>query len=231
MSIKSELAISGVPCCNSPARCHHNSIYIWLGFSNSENINSEEGPKSQRIQATIVCKTLDERNYLQKLCRQWGTHKFFYAARNCELLIFTRAREKCQRCECYLVFSVQWTMEVLVMRAFPFSALSLILHPVLWKEYQREGSENHCKLKVSYMFVCMDCVIQRLVNVVIIHLKYSKFFIVLHSSQKKYFAWNTSIWKVIEKNRNHSNFLLSSYKEEWLEFVLKSMLWNGFSCD
>ena len=21
--------LSGVPCCNSPARCHHNSIYIW----------------------------------------------------------------------------------------------------------------------------------------------------------------------------------------------------------
>ena len=34
--------LAGVPCCNSPARCHLNSIYIWL---------SEEEAGSRRIQA------------------------------------------------------------------------------------------------------------------------------------------------------------------------------------
>ena len=46
--------LSGVPCCNSPARCCFNSIHMWLDIlllSNSEDINSEkEARGSQRIQ-------------------------------------------------------------------------------------------------------------------------------------------------------------------------------------
>ena len=46
--------LSGVPCCNSQARCCFNSIHMWLDIlllSNSEDINSEkEAQGSQRIQ-------------------------------------------------------------------------------------------------------------------------------------------------------------------------------------
>ena len=45
--------LSGVPCCNSPARCYFNSIHMWLDIplpSKSEDINSEkEAQGSQRI--------------------------------------------------------------------------------------------------------------------------------------------------------------------------------------
>ena len=59
--------LSGVPSCNSPAHCHHNLIYI----SSSENIDSEEGAGSQRIQGySNVCaiRIFQVEDVKNKLC-------------------------------------------------------------------------------------------------------------------------------------------------------------------
>ena len=129
--------LSGVHCCNSPARCHHNSIYIWL-------LNLQSKEKLYVIPSLVIC-VIHLRNTTNTSAIEFHKRFYFRTFLSTSITVLT-----------YLVFRLQasirfrpWTK---IIRLHISQKTVTFMIKLKWLRSRLRAPRVHLKVMKDYLF-------------------------------------------------------------------------------